>query len=137
MAKQKSNTDTKRTLTKMDIDALKEVFLTKDDAKNFATKDDLKNLVTRDDAKKFATHEDIANVLLGDNLRTLKDLFREVVREEELVTKSDISHLPTKEEYFSREDEQAGELNTIRQEQIVLSHQVSRISDRVDRLEKN
>ena len=43
--------------------------------------------------------------------------------------------LPTKEEFFSKMDEVVGELKTVREEQTVLSHQVSNHEDRLKTLE--
>lgn len=51
--------------------------------------------------------------------------------------KDHIGKLPTKEEYFKRQDEHMKELKTTREEQTVLSHQVSRNSSRLDRVEKH
>ena len=76
-------------------------------------------------------------VLDGNDLKAIKDIIEvaveEVIEKEELVTKSDISHLPTKDEFYGKMDEVIGELNAIREEQAVLGHQVS---DHMDRLEK-
>ncbi len=44
--------------------------------------------------------------------------------------------LPTKEEFFSKMDEVVGELKTAREEQTVLSHQVSNHEDRLKTLEE-
>ncbi len=44
--------------------------------------------------------------------------------------------LPTKEEFFPKMDEVVGELKTAREEQTVLSHQVSNHEDRLKTLEE-
>lgn len=55
-------------ITDADIKKMKEVFLTKDDAKAFATKEDLKSFATKDDLKLLATKEDLK--LLSDKFET-------------------------------------------------------------------
>lgn len=52
------------------------------------------------------------------------------------VIKEEIKILPTKEEFFSKMDEVMGELNTIREEQTVLSGQVSNNESRLKSLEE-
>ena len=69
-----------------------------------------------------------------DDLKAIKGLIEVTIDEKELVTKDDISHLPTKEEFYSKMDEVVGELKTIREEQTVQSHQ---LSDHEDRIRKN
>lgn len=44
--------------------------------------------------------------------------------------------LPTKKEFFSKMDEVMGELKTVREEQTVLSHQVSNHENRLRTLEE-
>ena len=63
---------------------------------------------------------------------------RHVVRDE-AVTKEEfeerVRHIPTKEEYYKREDEMMTELKAIREEQTVHSHQVSNHEDRLQVVE--
>lgn len=47
-----------------------------------------------------------------------------------------LKNLPTKDEFFSKMDEVMGELETIREEQTILSHQVSNHENRLKTLEK-
>lgn len=47
-----------------------------------------------------------------------------------------LKHFPSKDEFFSKMDEIMKELKGIREEKDVLSHQVSRNTDRITRLEK-
>lgn len=53
-------------LTKTDLKAIrqivKEVAVTKEEAKNFATKEDLKNFATKDDLKELAKQKDLLDV---------------------------------------------------------------------------
>ena len=74
-----------------------------------------------------------------DDLKAIKDLIEvtveDVIEKKELVTKSDISHLPTKDEFYGKMDEVMGELKAIREEAAVLGHQVSDHADRIDRIE--
>jgi predicted nuclease with TOPRIM domain len=46
-----------------------------------------------------------------------------------------LSHLPTKDEFYSKMDEVMGELKTIREEQAVQGHQLSYHSDRIEKIE--
>lgn len=65
---------------------------------------------------------------------TQKDLDNiEGIVEEKLDGK--IKILPTKDEFFSKMDEVMGELETIREEQILVSHRVSNHEDRLEKLE--
>jgi hypothetical protein len=54
----------------------------------------------------------------NDDLKAIKGLLEitidEVIEEKGLVTKEDISHLPTKVEFYAKMDEVVGELKTIR-----------------------
>lgn len=67
---------------------------------------------------------------------TQKDLDEiEEIVEEKLEEKTKL--LPTKREFFGKMDEVIGELETIRNEQIIVSHQLSDHGDRLERLEGN
>ncbi len=59
----------------------------------------------------------------------IEDLTRGIVKEE-------IKNLPTKKEFFSKMDEVMGELETAREEQTTLSHQVSNHENRLRTLEE-
>lgn len=63
---------------------------------------------------------------------TQKDL-----EEIETIVEEKIRNLPTKEEFFAKMDEVMKELETIRDEQTIISHQVSDHEDRLERLEEN
>jgi hypothetical protein len=69
------------------------------------------------------------------DLQAIRDLFELVLEEKQVVTRIDISHLPTKEEYYKREDEMMKELKDMREEHSVLSHQVSYHGDRLQKVE--
>ena len=67
------------------------------------------------------------------DLKAIKGLIEVTIDEAiegKLVTKDDISHLPTK-------DEVVGQLKAAREEQAVLSHQVADHADRLVRIESN
>ena len=98
----------KPTLTSADIKLLKTIFLTKQDARQFATKDDLKNFATKDD-------------LNGAVDRIFKYTNQTFATKEELTeVKQLINHLPTKAEFYARMDQLAGEYTTFTQEKTIL-----------------
>lgn len=80
-------------------------------------------------------------VLDGNDLKAIKDLIEEtvedVIEKKELVTKNDISHLPTKDEFYSKMDEAMGELKAIRDEQTVQSQHLSDHEDRIEKMESH
>lgn len=59
----------------------------------------------------------------------IETLVKETVKEE-------ISHLPTKDEFYGKMDEVMGELKTIREEHAVSSGQISNHEDRIASLEE-
>ena len=71
----------------------------------------------------------------SEDLKAIKALIEVTLDEKELVTKSDISHLPTKDEFYNKMDEVMGELKTVREEQTLLSHRVSDHGDRIEKIE--
>jgi hypothetical protein len=77
----------------------------------------------------------------NDDLKAIKDLIEvtveEVIEKKEFVTKSDLSHLPTKDEFYGKMDEVMGELKAIREEQTVQSHQLSNHEDRIEKIESH
>jgi hypothetical protein len=83
-----------------------------------------KNLITR-------SNKDL------DAIKSLvKVAVQDAIEEQKLVTKDDIKHLPTKEEFHSENAKLMKELKIIREEQPILSNKVSQHSDRLDNLEK-
>lgn len=46
-----------------------------------------------------------------------------------------INHLPTKEEYYKREDKTMGELQKLREEVTLVNHQYRRTNARVDQID--
>ena len=76
-----------------------------------------------------------------DQMIALKDLmkisFREVLDEEQVVTKKDIQHLPTKDEFYAETSKLYKKHEDLEEEKDVLSNQVSRNNDRLDRVEKH
>lgn len=60
----------------------------------------------------------------------------DAIEKKQLVTKDDIGHLPTKDEFFKRTDEIMKELKTIRENTDVVSGQMKDRTDRIEKLEK-
>ena len=58
-----------------------------------------------------------------------------VIEKRQLASKEDLSHLPTKDEFYEKMDEVMGELKAGREKQAVLSHRVSDHEDRIERIE--
>jgi hypothetical protein len=76
----------------------------------------------------------------NDDLKAIKGLITVAIDEaieEKLVTKDDISHLPTKDEFYTKMDEVMGELTTIREEQSLQSQHLSDHDDRIDKIESH
>jgi len=75
-----------------------------------------------------------------DDLQKIKQLIEvslgEVI-ETTLVTKDDLGHLPTKDEFYGKMDEVMGELKAAREEQAVISHQLSDHDDRIEKIENH
>jgi hypothetical protein len=76
----------------------------------------------------------------NDDFTTMKNLMKEsmkeVLEDEQVVTKSDISHLPTKEEFYDQTDKLMKEVKDSREEHTILQHQVSDQEDRITKLEE-
>ena len=64
-----------------------------------------------------------------DVLKAFKDLMQVTIEDANetkgLVTKEDVSHLPTKDDFYTKMDEVLGELKTIREEQALQSQHLS------------
>ena len=75
----------------------------------------------------------------NDDLKAIKDLIEvtveEVIDKKELVSKSDISHLPTKDEFYEETGKILKRLDDLEQEKDVLSHRVSEHEDRLEKIE--
>jgi len=73
-----------------------------------------------------------------DDFKALKDLMQvtieDAIETKGLVTKEDISHLPTKDEFYTKMDEVMGELKTIREEQALQSQHLSDHDDRIEKI---
>jgi hypothetical protein len=68
-------------------------------------------------------------------LEVIKQAVTEVFDEKDVITREDLKYLPSKEEYYKREDEMMTELKVIREEITVQSGQLSDHSDRIENLE--
>jgi len=78
-------------------------------------------------------------ILSNSDLRAIKDLMEVTIEDktEHFVTKMDISHLPSKDEFYKKMDEIMGELKTIREGQEILTHKVYRDHEpRISKVEK-
>jgi hypothetical protein len=77
----------------------------------------------------------------NDDLKRLKDLMQvtieEAIESKGLVTKEDISHLPTRDQFYTKMYEVMGELRTIREEQVIQANQLSNHSDRIEKIESH
>jgi predicted nuclease with TOPRIM domain len=73
------------------------------------------------------------------DLKAIKDLMEvtidEVIEKRELVTKNDLSHLPTKDDFYGKMDEVMGELKTIREEQSLQSQHLSDHDDNIQKIQ--
>jgi hypothetical protein len=97
----------KPTLNKADIDLLKGVFITRDD-KDIGS---IKNLITLA----------VDGAIEGNGL----------------VTKTDISHLPTKDEFYEQTGKILKRLEDLEEEKDILSGRVSNHGDRIEKIENN
>jgi hypothetical protein len=78
-------------------------------------------------------------MLTANDLGSLEKLIDHRIDEKAettLATKSDISNLPTKDEFFEREDKLMSELKTVREEMTILSDLNRKVNDHDIRLEK-
>ena len=77
----------------------------------------------------------------NDDLKAIQGLIQvsveEVIETKGLVTKEDISNLPTKDEFYTKMDEVMGELKTIREEQTLQSQHLSDHDDRIEKIESH
>jgi len=125
-----SKTDLKDFAKKEDL----ENFATKDDLKDFAKKEDLINFATKDDLKNFATKSDLKNFATKDDLRFAVESIIDY-SDNTFATKNDLYQL--KSDIFEKLDEFVQEIRDNREERTVLAKQVSRISDKVEKIELN
>ena len=74
----------------------------------------------------------------NDDLKAIKELIEvtveDVIEKKELVTKADLSYLPTKDEFYGKMDEVMGELKAIREEQAIQSQHLSDHEDRIQKV---
>ena len=72
-----------------------------------------------------------------DDLKAIGDLMKLTIREDDsLVRKSDISHLPTKKEFYDANDKLMKELKKVREEQVALSGLNQKVNDHDDQIKK-
>lgn len=71
----------------------------------------------------------------GDILNVIKQAVNEVFEEKEVVTRADLKYLPSKEEYFEREDRAMGKLKKIEEELSMLSAHSKEQYDKIEKLE--
>lgn len=111
------------------------------------TKGDLKAIKTIIDERTF-NDRDIkviqkivdAKTLSGKDFEKIEELigvvFDQKIEAKGLVTKDDISHLPTKEEFYKKENEVVKELQGVRDEIDVLSGLQTKVNDHDRKIEK-
>ena len=72
----------------------------------------------------------------NEDLKNIKILFEAIFDEKVeslgIVTQKDISHLPTKDEFYEANDKLIKELKDSREEQTILGHQVSRHGEEME-----
>jgi hypothetical protein len=77
----------------------------------------------------------------NDDLKAIKALMEvtidEAIETKGVVTKADISHLPTKDEFYEQTGEILKRLTDVEEEKDVLSHHVSGHSDRIEKIESH
>lgn len=111
-----------------DIQLLKTIFLTKQEAQKFLTKADAKKFATKDDLRRFATKDDLSRAMD----RILNYTNKQFATKEELAeVKQLIKNLPTKEEFFGRMDQLSSEYTTFTQEKTVLMHRFEQLEQKV------
>lgn len=72
-----------------------------------------------------------------DDLKAIGNLMKLTIREDEtLVRKSDISHLPTKKEFYEANDKLMKELEAAREERVVLSGLNKKVNDHDEQIKK-
>ena len=75
--------------------------------------------------------------LTNSDFKGVKEIVNEAIDDNEnLVRKDDIKHLPTKEEFFDREDKIMGELKAVGEEITTLSDLNRKVNDHEERIEK-
>ena len=75
--------------------------------------------------------------LTDTDFKHFEKLIKVTIEEDEtLVRKDDIKHLPSKEEFYEREDKIMNELKAVREEISILSDTNRKINDQEERLEK-
>lgn len=72
-----------------------------------------------------------------EDMKAIKSLMKETLSEDEtLVRKDDISHLPSKDEFYEQNDKLMKELKDSREEQTVLSAHSKRHTNQFEKLKK-
>jgi chaperonin cofactor prefoldin len=76
-----------------------------------------------------------------DDLKAIKNLMEvtidDAIEKKELVTKKDISHLPTKDEFYEQTGKILKRLDDLEEEKDALSHRVSNHEDRMNNFESH
>lgn len=73
--------------------------------------------------------------LVSKDLVAIKDLVKVTIEEDDtLARKEDISHLPSKNDFYEKMDEVMGELKAIREEQGVLSRLNEKVNDQDEKI---
>ncbi len=73
------------------------------------------------------------SLMIDGKLLNLEQKFEDLHEE----IKEEIKHLPTKEEYFAREDKTMAELKKLREEVALTGHHYKKTNERVDIIDKH
>jgi hypothetical protein len=72
------------------------------------------------------------------NIKNLMEVtIDEAIEKKELVSIKDISHLPTKDEFYEQTGKILKKLDSLEEEKDIISHQVSRHEDRIMKIESH
>ncbi len=108
-------------LTPKDLKAIKQIV----NERNFNDRD-IKAI------KKIVNEKTLSDKDFERMEESIGTIFDQKIEEKHLVTLEDINHLPTKDEFFKKEDEVLTELQKLREEVSVTTHQYKRTNKKVD-----
>src|SRR3989344_4132414 len=122
----------KPTLNQADISLLRQTFATKQDLQQFATKDDLRRFATKQDLRGFATKQDLV-WQRKEIIDAITDYLAKnyVTKTEFNELKEHIRRLPTKDEFFERMDEIAGDYQKFLQERDTIRYQLEQVRTKI------
>jgi hypothetical protein len=74
--------------------------------------------------------------LTDKDMKALRELFEVILDEKEVLTKKDIEHLPTKDEFYEQTSEILKRLDDLEESNTLISERVSKHSDVIEKLRK-